>query len=1152
MKNRCNFTYIHTVLLVIFLFKANFGFSQFNPKNFANGILPNVVPVSSEAYSLGKFGDWPVSLYTGLVNVGVPIFQIKIDNFEIPIQLSYHSGGIKVDEVSSWVGTGWALNAGGAITRSIVGLADESPNGFLSKNKRSEFLQSSYNLNDQNDYVSLRKSSDGLIDTEPDIFYYNFAGHSGKFYFDKQGNFQAIPVNSLKLLVSPLTNSVSSVDKHWEIADQEGNIFHFGSFDYAGNGNEITKTITGGIPSQTREDLSAWYLTKIVLKNNADVVYFDYIDKFEQYFSGHVYSYKSGDLDQSTFVTNKINFSELNSNLILDNGVPLGGPTNVSSILSSGKSVLYKIRWSNGEIVFDAPLNRTDITGKNLTSVIVNDKLGQKIKETKFFYSSLNQRFFLDSLTEYGSNNVRKSGHFFEYSRANELPARYSNAQDHWGYFNGANTNTHLLPPIPELNNSLLNANREPDETFMQCGALKRIHYPTGGYTEFDYEANRYDAASVPGGGNPSNVIISATTLAMANDPQSSLINRSETFSIPFAQNTASIKLEFRDYMLPARKIDGWLPSIRIESLTNPGNVYFYWDAFDNFPANPQPKPNGAVDFDINQILTLPVGDYRIVTDLVCARNNCTSPALPSIKAILNYQKYGSSTPTGGTPLAGGLRIKQVTNFINGIVANRNQYTYTPGKLLLYPKYIHEYGEDIWKMSQYYKRPDIWGNPYPCRTLFIKYKEAVSSGQTILTYTQGSPVGYINVKESSVSEQGNKNGYTEYEYSSAQDILNQMNIDHSYWTSTLILDRATPLSSSEYKRGLLLKKNTYKRNADDSFTKIAELENTYEFNDLNTINRYNSLRAMRVKKMMAVDYICGVGNYYYNLPSAGFSQDFAYTFYDVITGWVQTKSTKETMYDINGQNPVSTTTLQYYDNPYHLQVTRTEKIDSKGSLEQRSFLYPNEMVSLGRDLTGVFAKMVAKNNVSPVIEQKVKKNTSQMITLTNYKDWYNDGLIIQPDYITTQNGTEAAEFRFRFYGYNNTGHVLAASQEYGVQTVYLYGYNNQSLIAEIKNADYAAVVATLGGATAVNNFAISIPASKTVIDNFLAPIRNSLTTFKDAHVKSYVYKPLIGMISSTDPKGMTTYYEYDNFQRLLNVKDQNGNIIKNYDYHYKP
>ncbi|WP_214228823.1 hypothetical protein [Pedobacter sp. B4-66] len=1152
MKNLYNFTCIRAVILVVFLFKTSIGFGQFNPNSFANGILPNVTPVSSEAYSLGKFGNWPVSLYTGLVNVEIPIFQVKIGNFEVPIQLSYHSGGIKIDEVSSWVGTGWALNAGGAITRSIVGLADESPNGFLSKNKRNEFLQSSYNLNYQNDYVSLRKAADGLIDTEPDIFYYNFAGHSGKFYFDKQGNFQAIPVNSLKLLVSPLTNSVSSVDKHWEIADLEGNIFHFGSFDYAGNGNEITKTLTDGIPRQTTENLSAWYLTKIVLKNNADVVYFDYIDKFEQYFSGHVYSYKIGDLAPTTISANMIEEDELNTNAILDNGARITGLPNVTSIVNSGKSVLKKIRWNSGEIVFDALLNRTDITGKNLTSLVVNDKLGQKIKETKFFYSSFNQRFFLDSLAEYGSNSVRKSSHVFNYNRANELPVRNSNAQDHWGYFNGANSNTHLLPAVPEINSPILNANREPEEFSMQCGVLKRIYYPTGGYTEFDYEANRYDPASVPGGGNPPSVVVSATAVAMANDPQSSVINRIETFSIPFTQNNVSIKLEFRNYLKPATKNDGWLPLIRIESITNPVNVYYYWDAFDNFTSNPQPKPNGSVDFDINQILTLPPGDYRIVTNLVCARNNCYSPALPSIKAILNYQTHGSA-PVIVNPVAGGLRIKQTTSFVNGIVATRNQYTYAPGKLLMYPKYVHEYGEDIWKMSEYYKNPEETGNTtYTCWTLFIKYKEAISSGQTILAFTQGSPVGYVNVSETSISEQGVKNGYIEYEYSSVSDVLNQINIDHSYWASTLILDRATPLNSSEYKRGLLLKKSTYKRKVDDSFAKIAELENTYEFNDLNTSNRYNSLRAMRVKKMRAVDYPCGVGNYYYNLPSGDFSPDFAYTFYDVISGWVQNKSTKETIYDVNGLNPVSTTTLQYYDNPYHLQVTRTEKSDSKGSLEQRSFLYPNEMVSLGRDLTGVFAKMVAKNNISPVIEQKIKKNTSQMTTVTSYKDWYNDGQIIQPDYITTQNGTEAAEPRFRFYGYNNTGHVLAASQEFGAQSVYLYSYNNQHLIAEIKNADYNTVVTALGGASAVNTFASSIPASKTLVDNFLAPIRNSTTTFKDVQVTSYTYEPLVGMRSMTDPKGMTTTYEYDNFQRLMNIKDQDGNIVKSYNYHYKP
>jgi YD repeat-containing protein len=41
------------------------------------------------------------------------------------------------------------------------------------------------------------------------------------------------------------------------------------------------------------------------------------------------------------------------------------------------------------------------------------------------------------------------------------------------------------------------------------------------------------------------------------------------------------------------------------------------------------------------------------------------------------------------------------------------------------------------------------------------------------------------------------------------------------------------------------------------------------------------------------------------------------------------------------------------------------------------------------------------------------------------------------------------------------------------------------------------------------------------------------------------------MKTATDPNGVTTYYEYDAFQRLKNVKDQDGKLIKNYVYHYK-
>jgi len=47
------------------------------------------------------------------------------------------------------------------------------------------------------------------------------------------------------------------------------------------------------------------------------------------------------------------------------------------------------------------------------------------------------------------------------------------------------------------------------------------------------------------------------------------------------------------------------------------------------------------------------------------------------------------------------------------------------------------------------------------------------------------------------------------------------------------------------------------------------------------------------------------------------------------------------------------------------------------------------------------------------------------------------------------------------------------------------------------------------------------------------------------------YKPLVGMTVMTDPRGRTTTYEYDDFGRLEIVKDHEGKLLEEYQYHYK-
>lgn len=51
-----------------------------------------------------------------------------------------------------------------------------------------------------------------------------------------------------------------------------------------------------------------------------------------------------------------------------------------------------------------------------------------------------------------------------------------------------------------------------------------------------------------------------------------------------------------------------------------------------------------------------------------------------------------------------------------------------------------------------------------------------------------------------------------------------------------------------------------------------------------------------------------------------------------------------------------------------------------------------------------------------------------------------------------------------------------------------------------------------------------------------------------AQMSTYAYDPS-GVRTMADTKGSANYFEYDFFQRLKNVKDWNGNIVKNYGYH---
>ncbi|WP_162915396.1 hypothetical protein [Paraflavitalea soli] len=54
-----------------------------------------------------------------------------------------------------------------------------------------------------------------------------------------------------------------------------------------------------------------------------------------------------------------------------------------------------------------------------------------------------------------------------------------------------------------------------------------------------------------------------------------------------------------------------------------------------------------------------------------------------------------------------------------------------------------------------------------------------------------------------------------------------------------------------------------------------------------------------------------------------------------------------------------------------------------------------------------------------------------------------------------------------------------------------------------------------------------------------------------ALMTTYTYAPLIGITSQCDATGRMSYYEYDSLARLIRIRDDNGNILKQVDYQYQ-
>ncbi len=102
---------LNIILSLFFIFSTtSHGFAQLSQVASGGSIY---APPSPNASALLRYANVPVDEHTGIPSVVLPIDQLAGKKLSVPITLSYHASGNKVQDVASNVGLGFVLNAGG-------------------------------------------------------------------------------------------------------------------------------------------------------------------------------------------------------------------------------------------------------------------------------------------------------------------------------------------------------------------------------------------------------------------------------------------------------------------------------------------------------------------------------------------------------------------------------------------------------------------------------------------------------------------------------------------------------------------------------------------------------------------------------------------------------------------------------------------------------------------------------------------------------------------------------------------------------------------------------------------------------------------------------------------------------------------------------
>ena len=414
------------------------------------------------------------------------------------------------------------------ISRKAHGLPDEEANGrlgFLDFRKLNTYSQVDLAVNSNasiKDVPLVNQLDTKCSDSEPDEFYFEINGYTGKFAFDWVDNVSTATAlypkisSSAPVLVKGTRDAITRKITQWDITAPDGTLYTFA--------NTEQTTSIGTQICENQGDLtyiSSWYLTQITNSNepaNSIVLQYD------------GYTLVDKGISNSQTTTQRLPDDPISSSNALV-GIVKTQNTRSSIVGLRLKKIIAQPQ--NISIDFKAITDRTDIdydilnaNNKRLDSIIVNG-VGEVAQKYALQYEYQGSRLTLRKVIQ-SAGALTLPPYEFQYNTTVLPTSKQSTSVDHWGYYNGqSNSNFIPLKEVP-LTSSWLNgsitapylncdadgriidvlsntvityidnvvmrgsANREPDINFSKAQILEKVIYPTGGISELIYEGHDY------------------------------------------------------------------------------------------------------------------------------------------------------------------------------------------------------------------------------------------------------------------------------------------------------------------------------------------------------------------------------------------------------------------------------------------------------------------------------------------------------------------------------------------------------------------------------------------------------------------------------------------------------------------------------------